>query len=62
MSRCDFCKKVIERGTGKIYVKSDGKILYFCSSKCEKNTFKLNRKSRETKWTREYHKLKKTGR
>jgi large subunit ribosomal protein L24e len=38
------------KGTGKMYVKVSGQILYFCSSKCEKNLIKLNRIPREQKW------------
>jgi len=48
--KCSFCTDEIERGTGKIFVKKDGKVLYFCSNKCEKNTFKLGRKPLRTKW------------
>lgn len=47
---CTFCNKFIERGTGKIYVRKTGKILNFCSMKCEKNMLKLGRKARLTKW------------
>jgi large subunit ribosomal protein L24e len=43
MVKCSFCSYPIEKGTGKIFVKKDGKILYFCSNKCEKNMFKLKR-------------------
>lgn len=42
-----------------MYVKKDGKIYYFCSSKCEKNLLKLKRKPRNIKWTREYMLIKK---
>lgn len=59
MARCDFCKNVIEKGTGKIYAKKDGKILNFCSTKCEKNLIKLKRNPRTTNWTREYQQVKK---
>ena len=59
MARCSFCKKVIEKGTGKMFVKTDGKVLDFCSSKCEKNMIKLKRKPRDTKWTQEAHLIKK---
>ncbi len=59
MAKCDFCKVSIPKGTGKMYVKTDGKILDFCSTKCEKNMLKLNRKSRTTKWTGEYQAVKK---
>ncbi|MFC1728254.1 50S ribosomal protein L24e [Nanoarchaeota archaeon] len=59
MARCDFCKNVIEKGTGKIYVKKEGKILNFCSNKCEKNLIKLGRNPRTTNWTREFQQVKK---
>jgi large subunit ribosomal protein L24e len=59
MVKCTFCKKDIPAGTGKMLAKNDGKIWYFCSSKCEKNTRKLRRKPRETKWTIEAHEIKK---
>jgi len=56
---CSFCKQNIKKGTGKIYVQKTGKLLYFCSSKCEKNMLKLKRKPRTTKWTQEYQDIKK---
>lgn len=58
MANCSFCGISIPKGTGKIYVKKEGKVLDFCSTKCEKNMIKLNRKPRNIKWTSEYHKLK----
>ena len=61
MARCSFCDNKIEKGTGKIYVEKSGKILYFCSMKCEKNLLKLKRKSLKTKWTRTYQKAKRAG-
>lgn len=54
MAKCSFCGNPIERGTGKMYVEKDGKILYFCSTKCEKNLLKLGRKARNEKWTKNY--------
>ena len=59
MVKCTFCGKNIPAGTGKMYVKKDGKIFYFCSNKCEKNMIKLGRKARTTGWTNEYHNVKK---
>ena len=56
MAKCSFCGNEIEKGTGKKYIKIDGKILYFCSMKCEKNMLKLKRKSRNLKWTEHYDK------
>jgi len=52
--KCSFCGKEISNGRGTMFVKKDAKILYFCSSKCEKNTFKLKRKARNLKWTDSY--------
>lgn len=54
MSKCSFCGKNIEFGTGKIFVKTDGRILHFDKMKCEKNMLKLNRKPRDFKWTESY--------
>lgn len=56
--KCTYCESDIERGTGKMFVKQDGKILHFCSSKCEKNMLKLGRKSRDHKWTRTHQLFK----
>ena len=50
MAKCSFCEEDIEKGTGKIFVFKTGKILNFCSNKCEKNMLKLNRKPLQTKW------------
>jgi large subunit ribosomal protein L24e len=59
MADCNFCGTKIEVGTGKIYVKVDGRILNFCSSKCEKNFVGLGRKPRNVRWTKEYQDIKK---
>ena len=48
--KCSFCSAEIPPGTGKMFVKRDGSVLFFCSSKCEKNMLKLGRKSRKVKW------------
>lgn len=58
MAKCTFCGIVIPKGTGKIYVQKDAKILNFCSSKCEKNLLKLKRKPITTKWSTRYEKNK----
>ena len=52
MVECTFCGKEIEKGTGKIYVYKSGKIVNFCSMKCEKNLLKLNRKPENFKWAK----------
>ncbi|MBS3095283.1 50S ribosomal protein L24e [Candidatus Woesearchaeota archaeon] len=56
MVNCSFCSGVVERGTGTIYVQTDGKVLNFCSNKCQKNMLKLKRRPRDFKWTMEYKK------
>ncbi len=48
--RCSFCNLPIEPGRGKMFVKRDGTVFYFCSSKCERNMLKLRRKQRKVKW------------
>ncbi len=58
MVKCEFCGNELARGTGKMYVKKDGRIFNFCSSKCEKNLLKLDRVPREHKWTQAFRKLK----
>jgi len=50
MVKCSFCNNELPKGTGTMYVKVSGQILYFCSSKCEKNLIKLGRIPREQKW------------
>jgi len=58
-TECSFCGYDIEPGTGKMYVRNDGTIFKFCSSKCEKNLIKLNRIPRRVKWTKFYEKGRK---
>ncbi|MGZ4847926.1 MAG: 50S ribosomal protein L24e [Halobacteriota archaeon] len=47
---CSFCGGAIELGTGKMFVKRDGTVYHFCSSKCEKN-FRLGHLARRVAWT-----------
>ena len=59
MPKCNFCGKDIEPGTGKMFVKTDGRILHFDKNKCEKNLLKLNRKPRNFKWTEHFERTSK---
>ncbi len=51
MANCSFCDSPVTKGTGLIYVKKDGTIFNFCSSKCRKNNLGLGREGRRKKWT-----------
>ncbi|MFO7925138.1 50S ribosomal protein L24e [Natronomonas sp.] len=46
---CDYSGQEIEPGTGTMYVKNDGTVLWFADSKCEKN-YLLGREPRELEW------------
>lgn len=58
MHKCSFCGHTLKKGAGKMFVKPDGKVLYFCDSKCDKNFF-LGRTGKEKKWTKLYQAGKK---
>jgi large subunit ribosomal protein L24e len=49
IKKCTFCGSELEPGTGKMLVKKDGSIQYFCSSKCE-NNMKMGRIPRLVEW------------
>tara|TARA_B100001013_G_scaffold279254_1_gene179354 strand:- start:1915 stop:2112 length:198 start_codon:yes stop_codon:yes gene_type:complete len=51
---CDFSGEEIEPGTGTMFVRRDGTVLWFKSSKARKNLLKLKRNARKVKWTRHY--------
>lgn len=44
-----------------MFVLNSGKVLYFCSMKCEKHLFKLKHKPHKVRWTEAFKKMKKTG-
>jgi len=50
MRTCSFCGEGIEPGTGKMFIRRDGTIFYFCSSKCQNNA-RLGRFPRRVRWT-----------
>ncbi len=47
--KCSVCKNNIPKGTGKMFVRNDGRVYYFCSSKCQRN-FNLGRVPKKLKW------------
>ena len=51
---CSFCGNDIEPGTGKMFIKKDGTIFLFCSSKCQANLLSLGRVPRWTPWTQAF--------
>ena len=55
--KCTFCGEQIREGTGKIYVKNDGRIFNFCGSKCQKN-WNMGRTGKNVAWTKTAHDLK----
>jgi large subunit ribosomal protein L24e len=54
MAKCSFCGKTLVKGTGKMFVKDNGQVLWFHTSKCEKNYLGLKRDPRKFKWTSSY--------
>ena len=55
---CSFCGNEIEPGTGKMFIKKDGTVYVFCSSKCQLNMLKLGRVPRWTPWTQAFRRAK----
>ena len=51
MPRCSFCKEVYEWPRGMTLVLNDGKVLSFCSSKCQKNAA-LKRDPKKVNWVK----------
>ncbi len=60
MVDCSFCGKSINPGTGKMYVKKDGTVFNFCSSKCQNIQIKRGFKARITPWTKMFQTAKKS--
>jgi len=56
---CSFCGNKFPAGTGIMYVRNDGLVLWFCSSKCRKSSVIMKRDSRKFRWTKYYGKEEK---
>ena len=52
LRKCSFCGKDVHLGQGVMYVKNDGTIYWFCSSRCRKSTLVYKRDARKLKWAR----------
>lgn len=55
MAKCVFCGKEQDDYKGIYLLKNDGTSIYFCTSKCRKNSLKLKRDKRKMKWTEAFH-------
>ncbi|ABK76933.1 ribosomal protein L24E [Cenarchaeum symbiosum A] len=51
---CNFCNRPVAKGSGTMFAKNDGTVMWFCSSKCRKNMTVLKRDPRKFKWTGKY--------
>lgn len=58
LRNCNFCGTQIEPGTGMMFIRRDGALLYFCSRKCRINMLHLKRVPRRIRWTNEFHNIK----
>jgi ribosomal protein L24E len=58
MVKSSFSGKEIPPGKGLMYVRKDGRVLYFLNRKEEKNMLKLGRKARTVAWTEEHRREK----
>jgi large subunit ribosomal protein L24e len=57
--KCVFCSKQQQPGQGIIFVYSDGRVIYFCSSKCRRN-FRMKRDPKKIKWAKQIEKKERT--
>lgn len=49
--KCSICRTSIPKGTGKMFIRNDGRIFYFCALKCQRN-FELGRSEKKLKWAK----------
>lgn len=57
--KCSFCGTNMQKPQ-LIYVKNDGKVFNYCSSKCRKNQ-KMGRDGKKVRWTATFAQLKTEG-
>jgi large subunit ribosomal protein L24e len=58
MVKCSFCGKETHSFMGVHLVRNSGVVDFFCSSKCRKNSEKLERDKNKLKWTAAYREQK----
>lgn len=56
--KCSTCKSNVLKGSGKMFVRNDGRIFYFCGSKCQRN-WRMGREGKKLKWAASEKKAKK---
>ncbi len=49
--KCSFSNEEIPKGTGLIYVRKDGTVLFFKNQKSKRNMLGLGRVGKKVKWT-----------
>ncbi|MBX4196094.1 50S ribosomal protein L24e [Candidatus Pacearchaeota archaeon] len=54
MVKCVFCGREESFHKGVHLIHNNGTVSFFCSSKCRKNSLKLERDKRKLKWTEAY--------
>jgi len=54
MTNCSFSGEPIEPGTGLMYVRKNGEVLWFKNSKSLRNSLKLHRVNRHVRWTQAF--------
>lgn len=54
MTTCSFSGESIEPGTGLMFVRKNGEVLWFKNSKCLRNALKLHRINRQVRWTKAF--------
>jgi large subunit ribosomal protein L24e len=55
MTKCTFCGREKSPHKGVHLIKNTGVVAYYCSSKCRKNSEKLQRDKRKVRWTEAFH-------
>lgn len=55
MVKCTFCGREESPHRGIHLIKNTGVVAFYCSSKCRKNSEKLQRDKRKVRWTEVFH-------
>ncbi len=58
LAKCVFCGIEQEDFKGTYFIRNDGLVHYYCSSKCYKNHLGLRRDKKRVRWTEAHMALK----